>query len=85
MSSHFVKRIVDASSLQKWLLAYSYRKNTTTIAKNEILQFGPGSIRKKESLEGALSYLSGQGGITSTQSETGKVFIHLTEKIHFPL
>jgi hypothetical protein len=82
---HFVKRLVDASLLQKWLLAYSYRKNTTTIAKNEILQFGPGSIRKKESLEGALSYLRDQGSITSTQSKTGKVLIHLTEKIHFPL
>ncbi|MGL5423322.1 MAG: YfjI family protein [Serratia fonticola] len=81
--SHFVKLIADASSLQKWLLAYSYKKNTITIAKNEILQLGPSSVRNKESLEGALSYLGGQGCITSTQSETGKIFIHLTEKIYF--
>jgi putative DNA primase/helicase len=67
--------VVEAASLDQWLLKICRTEGSASIAKNRILQTGPGKLRRKASLEQALARLQELGRVHVGREEGRAVMV----------
>lgn len=67
------KALLNAIKLDDWLLKYCRENATDSVAKNQIMQYGPGALRDKPTLEKALLDLTELSRIRQIMNDKKKM------------